>query len=231
MSVVRVIDIMAQSEESWEDATRHAVAEASQVYPDILSLRVNRLEAVVEQDEVTFFRVKLKVAHVLDTDGAGEDDQGEENFEDEDEFGPEQSFGDDQREMATQSYGDEYEEESPGRNYAGPTGQNSGFGGDDDEQMRQRGGGASGTRRGPSGDDQQFAGGGSRGGQRSPQAEPEVAGRGVSQPGRSAQDAGQTRGRGSQPQQQMGSPQRRSRGGSGPTNPQSRRRSGQPAYD
>src|SRR5437868_3683557 len=171
MSVVRVIDIMAQSEESWEDATRHAVAEASQAYPEILSLRVNRLEAVVEQDEVTFFRVKLKVAHVLDTEGAGDDDQGEDNFEDEDEFGPEQGFGgdqeasqgefgNDQREMAAQSYGDEYEDESAGGDYPGPAGRNSGFGGDD-EQMRQRGGGgrASGMRRGPSGGDQQFAGG------------------------------------------------------------------------
>src|SRR3954447_13568665 len=93
MSVVRVIDIMAQSEESWEDATRQAVAEASQVYPGILSLRVDRLEAGVEEDEVSFFRVKLKLAHVLETGGFDEDDEGSE---DEQEFGREQGFAADQ---------------------------------------------------------------------------------------------------------------------------------------
>jgi dodecin len=88
MPVVKVIDIMAQSEESWEDAARQAVVDVAGVYPDILSLRVNRFEAVVEGDEITFFRVKMKVAHVLDAGGSDSEEAEEQSYEDEQEQTP-----------------------------------------------------------------------------------------------------------------------------------------------
>ncbi len=66
MSVVKVVELLAQSETSWEDATRQAVAEATKTIRGIQSVWVKEFEAVVENDQVTQFRVILKIAFQLD---------------------------------------------------------------------------------------------------------------------------------------------------------------------
>jgi flavin-binding protein dodecin len=108
MSVVKVTEIMAQSEESWEDAAREAVGEATASFPNILSLRVKRLEAVVEDDEISFFRVKLKLAHLLENE-EDNDPQGDEQSEDEEEEEVEDSAVSD--DIGDEEEGDEDEDE------------------------------------------------------------------------------------------------------------------------
>ncbi|RKF04948.1 hypothetical protein C8N26_0342 [Tenacibaculum lutimaris] len=61
MAVMKVIEILANSEKSWEDATRKAIKQASKSVKGIKSAFVQSQSVVVNNDEVTEFRVNLKV--------------------------------------------------------------------------------------------------------------------------------------------------------------------------
>ncbi|MEM1319114.1 MAG: dodecin family protein [Bacteroidota bacterium] len=61
MAVLKVVEILANSSKSWEDATRKAVKKASKSLHDIRSVYVQSQSAVVKGGEVTEFRVNLKV--------------------------------------------------------------------------------------------------------------------------------------------------------------------------
>ena len=62
MAVLKVIEILANSETSWEDATRKAIKKASKSVKGIRSAHVQNQSCVVKGDEVTEFRVNLKVS-------------------------------------------------------------------------------------------------------------------------------------------------------------------------
>jgi len=66
MSIVKMVELSSQSPDSWEDATRQAVERAAQTLRNIRSVWVKEFEAVVENDQVTQFRVILKIAFQLD---------------------------------------------------------------------------------------------------------------------------------------------------------------------
>ena len=61
MSVMKVIELMAQSSDSWEDATRQAVAKASETLMNIKSVWVQDQSAIVKNGKVEEFRVTVKV--------------------------------------------------------------------------------------------------------------------------------------------------------------------------
>ena len=61
MAVMKVIEVMANSDKSWEDATRKAVKQASKSVKNIKSVFVQSQSAVVKDDNVTEFRVNLKL--------------------------------------------------------------------------------------------------------------------------------------------------------------------------
>lgn len=61
MAVMKVIEVLANSEESWEDATKKAVKQAAKSVKNIKSVFVQSQSAVVNNDEVTEFRVNLKI--------------------------------------------------------------------------------------------------------------------------------------------------------------------------
>ncbi|MEH6763842.1 dodecin family protein [Aequorivita antarctica] len=61
MAVLKVIEILANSKESWEDATRNAVKEASKSVKNIRSVYVNEQSCVVDGANITHFRVNVKI--------------------------------------------------------------------------------------------------------------------------------------------------------------------------
>ncbi len=61
MAIMKVIEIMANSKKSWEDATRKAVKKASVSLKNIKSVYVQSQSAVVENDDIKEYRVNLKV--------------------------------------------------------------------------------------------------------------------------------------------------------------------------
>lgn len=61
MAILKVIEVLSNSETSWEDATRKAVKEASKTVKNIRSVYVKEQSAIVNGENVTEFRVNLKI--------------------------------------------------------------------------------------------------------------------------------------------------------------------------
>ncbi len=61
MSILKVIEVLSNSTESWEDATKKAVKKASKSVKNIKSAYVNEMTTVVKDGEVTEFRVNVKI--------------------------------------------------------------------------------------------------------------------------------------------------------------------------
>ena len=64
--LLKVIELLAQSEKSWEDAAKAAVNEASQTLRNIRSIYIKDLKAVVEGAKITQYRVHAKASFDLD---------------------------------------------------------------------------------------------------------------------------------------------------------------------
>ena len=61
MAVLKVIEVLANSQTSWEDATRKAVSKASESVKNIRSAYVQEQSVVCDDGEVTEFRVNVKI--------------------------------------------------------------------------------------------------------------------------------------------------------------------------
>ncbi|WP_456423299.1 dodecin family protein [Lutibacter sp.] len=61
MSVMKVIEVMASSDKSWEDATRKAVSHAGKSINHIKSAFVQSQSVVVNGSSVEEFRVNVKI--------------------------------------------------------------------------------------------------------------------------------------------------------------------------
>lgn len=66
MSIVKVIEVMASSPLSWEDAAQKAVREAAKTLHNIRSIYIKEHHAVVAGDTISEFRVTGKLAFELD---------------------------------------------------------------------------------------------------------------------------------------------------------------------
>ena len=61
MSVLKVIEVLANSTKSWEDATKNAVKHAAKSIKGIKSAFVDSQSVVVDNNEVTQYRVNVKI--------------------------------------------------------------------------------------------------------------------------------------------------------------------------
>jgi flavin-binding protein dodecin len=66
MAVVKVIELLAESEQGWEDAARQAVAEATKTVRGVSSVYVDNFQATVENDKVKNFRINAKISFVIE---------------------------------------------------------------------------------------------------------------------------------------------------------------------
>ena len=66
MSVVKVIEILAQSDKSWEDAAQNAVTAASKSVRNIKSLYIEGMQAIVKDDRIVEYRVNTKISFVVE---------------------------------------------------------------------------------------------------------------------------------------------------------------------
>lgn len=62
MAVLKVLEILSDSAQSWEDATRKGVEKASESLRNIRSAHVQTQSVTVENGKVKTFRVNLKVS-------------------------------------------------------------------------------------------------------------------------------------------------------------------------
>jgi flavin-binding protein dodecin len=61
MAVLKVIEVLANSDKSWEDATKKAVEHASKSVKNIRSVYVNEQSASVDDGKISEFRVNVKI--------------------------------------------------------------------------------------------------------------------------------------------------------------------------
>lgn len=59
---VKVVEVIGESNESWSDAARNAVADASETLDDISGIELIEQTASVEDDDIVQFRATVHVA-------------------------------------------------------------------------------------------------------------------------------------------------------------------------
>lgn len=67
MPIVKVIEVIAGSEKSFDDATRNALKEASKSVNNIDSIYIQEMKANVENNEIVSYGVNAKVSFTVDT--------------------------------------------------------------------------------------------------------------------------------------------------------------------
>jgi len=66
MAMLKVIEVLAESKKSWEDAAEVAVSTASKSLRNIRSLNVKNLQATVKNGKIQTYRVNAKVTFELE---------------------------------------------------------------------------------------------------------------------------------------------------------------------
>ncbi|MBC6997120.1 MULTISPECIES: dodecin family protein [Bacteroidota] len=61
MAVLKVIEVLANSDKSWEDAAHNAVAQASKSVKNIRSVYINEQSATVKDGKMDNYRVNVKI--------------------------------------------------------------------------------------------------------------------------------------------------------------------------
>jgi len=64
--MLKVIEVLAESKKSWEDAAANAVATAAKTVRNIKSVNVQNLQATVEDDRIVKYRINAKISFVLE---------------------------------------------------------------------------------------------------------------------------------------------------------------------
>lgn len=65
MSVVKVIEVIAESKKSWDDAAENAIKEASKSIKNIKSIYVENMEAKVDNNKIIKYRINAKISFVV----------------------------------------------------------------------------------------------------------------------------------------------------------------------
>ena len=66
MAVVKVIELIAESPKSWEDATQQGLRQASQTVRNIKSIWISEFQALVDNNQITAYRVNVKVSFMIE---------------------------------------------------------------------------------------------------------------------------------------------------------------------
>lgn len=64
--LLKVIEVLTESEKSWEDAASQAVTKASQTVHGIRSIYIKEMEAKVENNKITTYRINAKISFLVD---------------------------------------------------------------------------------------------------------------------------------------------------------------------
>ena len=65
-SIVKVTEVIAQSEKGFDDAVRSAVREAAKTIRGIKSVWIDNLNCKVENDQVVEFRVNARISFLVE---------------------------------------------------------------------------------------------------------------------------------------------------------------------
>jgi len=66
MSVIKVIELVGSSENSWEDAVQEALREAAKTVENIVGIDVLGHKAVVKDNKITKYKAHVKIAFAVE---------------------------------------------------------------------------------------------------------------------------------------------------------------------
>lgn len=66
MSMLKVIEVLAESDKSWEDAAQSAINTAQESVRNVRSIYIKNFEASVENGKISKYRINAKISFVLD---------------------------------------------------------------------------------------------------------------------------------------------------------------------
>jgi hypothetical protein len=64
--MLKVIEVLAESNKSWEDAAQQAVANADKSLRNVRSIYIENFQATVENGRISSYRVNAKISFVLE---------------------------------------------------------------------------------------------------------------------------------------------------------------------
>jgi len=66
MSMLKVIEVLAESDKSWEDAAQTAVDIAGKTVRGVKSIYLKNVEASVENGKIVKYRINAKISFLLE---------------------------------------------------------------------------------------------------------------------------------------------------------------------
>ena len=66
MAIVKIIELLGESPQSWEDAVREVVMEAQKTLRGITGIRVKEFDVCLREDKIQTFRVRTEVSFELE---------------------------------------------------------------------------------------------------------------------------------------------------------------------
>ncbi len=66
MTMLKVIEVLAESPKSWEDAAQQAVSDAGKTVRNVRSIYIKNFEASVENGKIQKYRINAKISFVLE---------------------------------------------------------------------------------------------------------------------------------------------------------------------
>ena len=66
MSIVKVLEVIAESDESFDDAAQRAVKDAAASVRGIKSIWIDNFTGVVENDRIVQYRVNAKISFLVE---------------------------------------------------------------------------------------------------------------------------------------------------------------------
>lgn len=66
MSMLKVIEVLAESDKSWEDAARSAIAQAAKTVRNVKSIYIKNFEATVVDNKISSYRINANISFNID---------------------------------------------------------------------------------------------------------------------------------------------------------------------
>ncbi|HEY7457674.1 MAG TPA: dodecin family protein [Xanthobacteraceae bacterium] len=64
--MLKVIEVLSESNKSWEDAAQQAVASADKSLRNVKSIYIENFQATVDKGQIKTYRVNAKISFVLE---------------------------------------------------------------------------------------------------------------------------------------------------------------------
>lgn len=66
MSLVKVVEVIAESKKGWDEAAQNAVKQASKTVRNVQHLYVEGLQAIVADEKIVKYRLNAKISFVVE---------------------------------------------------------------------------------------------------------------------------------------------------------------------